>query len=358
MQVVKGKYACFEDFFHHVLPTGELGQMLAGPSYDKDKVLYRGEPSGKFKLLPSALREGSGEILNAEWGGSDLTNAGSQIRCEHYKLWQFYKIANEHGLKVSGSDAMREEYLGRMAQTFGFQKTGYTWLSREYEDLAALAQHYGVPTRMLDWTSDLFTAMYFASSKALKRWDKGEYDTLDNLIIWILNGGLIHSMTKDRNSKGIPIMKDGVWQETIINPLPLKVVVPPYYDNPNLNAQKGVLSYWEVEMPSRAEEDSRGHEFYPIDRRPLDELLQGYDLGYDSSHIDILYRVELDISECAYMYSVMNDLGYNAAKLFPGYAGVKQKMEEDDIHWRFCKWLETERCKHCQKYSSGKTEQV
>ena len=206
MQVVELKYQIFEEFFNHIRFPGEFDYEFSNSGFDR--WIYRGESSGKYKLIPNALRKGSGKILNAEWGGKDLESAGAQIRCEFYKLWQFYRIANEHGLKVKGSNIMKEEYLSSTASKFAFQKTSYKWLSRECEELAALAQHYGVPTRMLDWTFDLFTALYFASSGALEKWKEGSYDSSDKMVIWALNGGLIHTM------------------ET---PIPLKLVVPPYY---------------------------------------------------------------------------------------------------------------------------------
>ena len=210
---------------------------------------------------------------------------------------------------------------------------------------------------MLDWTSDLFTALYFASSGALKKWKTGGYDCNDTMVIWLLNGGLIHSMTKENNIESIPTMIDGERTQAVINPLPLKLVVPPYSDNPNLNAQKGVLSYWQINMPSRPDEIARGHQNFPIDKRSLDELLRTFDLGYKSDHINILYRIELDINECGYMYSVMNDLGYNAAKLLPGYDGVKRKMQEDNIMQEFLGWFQKRQCQLCQETRAKMTEE-
>ena len=33
-----------------------------------------------------------------------------------------------------------------------------TWLPEDLYELAGLAQHYGVPTRLLDWSQDIFVS--------------------------------------------------------------------------------------------------------------------------------------------------------------------------------------------------------
>ena len=300
MTIQTAYYDKFDLFFSDMLNFLKVGR---GGSTPFDKFLFRGESSAKFKLLPTALREFPNNLLTANWPKYATRSEGSQIRCEYFSLWEFYKNANEQGLKIKGSKFMKDEYLSSSVQRFGFQEENYKWLSDEYVELAAIAQHYGVPTRLLDWTSDFLTSLYFASSGAIKQWERDKYDCSDKMVLWVLNGAMIHQMTK---------------------PFPLKLVVPPYYDNPNLNAQKGVLSYWEIEMPGRTDEATM-----PVDIRPLDIQLQEHDMGYDAAHINILYRVEIDINECEYMYSAVSDLGYNAAKLFPGYDGVRIKMEDD-----------------------------
>lgn len=55
---------------------------------------------------------------------------------------------------------------------------------RDAWELLFLMQHYGVPTRLLDWTENPLIALFFALSSA-KRNSSGEYDK--DAVVWVLS---------------------------------------------------------------------------------------------------------------------------------------------------------------------------
>lgn len=57
------------------------------------------------------------------------------------------------------------------------------WLSEDLYEIAGLAQHYGLPTRLLDWSQDIYVSLYFACIGAMNSIKNNGF-TDDNIVLW------------------------------------------------------------------------------------------------------------------------------------------------------------------------------
>lgn len=305
-------YDSYEEFFDDAISTCNLfARLYAHQTY----YIYRGESSSKYKLVPSVLRQDGArrrlchtvvdkttlvsdadvDYINDEW---------KQILAENMILTDFYKKANNQGLILPACTQLLDMYSA--IPQIHWEKSGrFVWYTDEIAQLASLAQHYGLATRMLDWSQDLLTAVYFASHGACKNIiDEKEADN-DYMVIWMLNHRMISIQNHNEDK------------------LPVKFVIPHYNANPNLNAQKGVLVYWELKI------DMEKIESIPIDRTPLDEKIKDY--KYRFVGFPLIYKLMIPIKECAKALSHICTLGYNSAQLFPGYHGVVQQIDDESM---------------------------
>jgi hypothetical protein len=112
--------------------------------------------------------------------------------------------------------------------------------------------------------------------------------------------------------------------------------VPPYSGNTNLNAQKGILTYWEIEVDhtwTRLENGTVYNNSKSTDRTPLDNLLRDYPSLTDNpddlaNNPVVLYKYEIPVGECGETKGFLEKLGYSKSRLFPGFFSVAQEVRE------------------------------
>lgn len=306
------KYESYDEFYSDLTNPHGLRTRIGGI----DLYIYRGEPTSTYQLLPNVLRsENYRKLINYSSGfirsGFDIdssTNGFWIILKEYIALSKFYSYANSQGLKLPNITHMQKQTKQSVIGSEYFRRNGekFIWYDDELADLASLAQHYGCLTRMLDWTYDLFVALYFASHGAIKTALLGNDKNDDYMVIWLLN---IQHLGLKRH---------------IDNNFPLSTIVPPYSDNPNLCAQKGILTYWR----SVCMKDSDSFKQIKIDRTPLDQLILREEPALKIG-IPFIYRLKIPVKENIATFRDINWLGYDSARMFPGYGGVIMKMEDD-----------------------------
>ena len=299
---------------------GELYEALS-----KD-FIYRGHYSEKYQLLPYALRPG---VMDAFYLGMDYEDEKvfiatqleiSQVLGEYQLLQRFYNLCDKNVLRVPDCPRLRDSVIKNYDLVSFFGKED--WLPRDLWEIAALAQHYGIPTRLLDWTANIKTALYFAIIDYIKP------PTTEALIErnrrFFLNRGKVEEEYCEiwALDTKVVVAKEGK--------LPLQLIRPPYHGNPNLAAQEGVFTLWPVSKPRLPMKKDEKLDTTWLNQTPLDVLLVKKLEELKSEEKPYLYRIAFPQSAAVELYQYLEREGHTAAKLFPGYGGVAQSIIEAD----------------------------
>lgn len=303
-----------EDFLTHLLPW-KYNEVSTGQG-----TVFRGQ-TGDYPLIPNALRNNGGNLLKARHGDSGvrtLTNDIDFIKLEYDLLNQFFHRSDSSGLNVPPCNILRNfrhrEISFEHVSTFSQFFTGIEWLPRELEELAGIGQHYGLPTRLLDWTYDPFVAAFFACKNA--------ENADSNIVLWLFQVGNLGEVADHTNTM-----------------IPLRIITPPYSGNPNLAAQRGLFTHWiQILTTKKVGNNEVKIVESRADCRSLDAII--YDWLFETERecsvsflVDgeraslfqnmlIFQKYTLPSSEARQASHLLAQLGYDHSRLFPGFYGV------------------------------------
>ena len=126
---------------------------------------------------------------------------------------------------------MRYEFM-RRAHPFVSEAT---YIPREPWDYYFLMQHFGMPTRLLDWTESALVAIYFTVRTSLER---------DDGCVWMLNPrslaraakGYDNILSASEAAEYLP----PIWSHQALPPLP--AAIQPPFNSRRLAAQRGAFT--------------------------------------------------------------------------------------------------------------------
>lgn len=194
------------------------------------------------------------------------------------------------------------------------------WLHRDFLEIAALAQHYGLPTRLIDWSYNPYTAAFFASNS------KRKYKSDEKISIWLLNYKLLSDLFEPKTSD-------------------IKIYNPHYQWNDNARSQFGLFTYREFRFTKDYRNDrvelmnviadtgkiptDPKYQYLFTNYETLDNSIERIvkshnNLKSDKSLVrdDVLVKLTLPASKAKELNLNLRKLNITEASIFPGYNGV------------------------------------
>lgn len=308
MRVIEPQIDCTsaKDFIDALSPLGEYFKDVNLSEY----WLFRGQGQD-YPLVPSAFRKEKNKLPSLT--KRDIQQYKERRLAERDILARFFEIADRRGLMLpDDSQQLRDELeilKSRRGNHFIGEMVGWQPDERLLS-LAALAQHYGIPTRLLDWSRQPLVAAFFAADCALRQ--KDDLDPASPMVVWAFyfpDFGK-HDEVERQND-------------------PVRIVTAPSTTNPNLKAQQGVFTLLNSFYTNEADGDYL----------PMDQVLEDIASKPDAeTYNPVIYnsrlrKFTLPVSEAKSLLKFLAKLDITHSYIYPGFNNIIKDIEMENS-WR------------------------
>jgi len=268
------------------------------------EIIYRGQRDASWSLEPSLLRNEYKPVSRC-YGNNEPAPPYQQFLYEFRILQEFVAHCDSASISLPGdSPDFRKKYLDLDSDEAlaKYISSPNLWPNPELYQLMAIAQHHGLPTRLLDWSRRSYVAAYFAASSALQALNLNtrkteQVDPEKRLAVWVLN-------IKFKN-----LLPD------------LDVVSVPSGQNRNIASQAGCFTVLRQHVTKKQSlEGSYLLDKY-IEEQPRPELF--------------LLKVTAPVTEAVDILDLCKKYGVTAATIYPDtYGAAKAAMDEVNV-WKY-----------------------
>ncbi len=263
--------------------------------YDLSPSAFRSSGKKELMFLNNAINEGMTELMEI---GKGTNNQAEESVNRAMRL--FHIMCSRQGLSLPDGSNINSVFIN--PNGYFLDSIGVDGITNDsYLKLEAIAQHYGFPTTLLDWSFDPLCALYFAVVEALSRLaaEDGSYSLSDGCFsIWALNLDYF----KNRIATAAKEDEDDVQE--------LLICTYNYHNNRNIIAQKGLFTY--VKRNSI------------VDKRIVTDIVD----KVNDVKEPILVKYNVSYRELLVAMDHLRKNYKTSDVFFPGYEGVVRSMKD------------------------------